>query len=331
MKTFVTDTRQRLHLVETQADADVIARKFLATQLSNLVPVSKVYPFVADDYESVEFKAPGALNAYAKYKHIEPAELDRLVSNENNLKYAKEHVPAFDEFMEVVKPPEGKEVYAFFVHGQIQKNLSDHVNYMTDDFHERQRLYKAIRDYTTPQSPELITTVGKFLQYLHVGPTALFEEPQKVEKHQKTTEEDEDEKPMTVEMDAVPHEQLDLWENPILRAFKVEAGLASQFCNTKASKQVLVSMFAPHETHLVEKHMGKFQSQVPQVISEGSEWKPLLTVYTPSQLKAVTQTEQAQQFFRRQQDKPTSNLEWVQRLLEARQPLSEEVLKILAE
>lgn len=330
MKTFVSDTRQRLHLVETQADADVIARKFLATQLSNLVPVSKTYPFVADDYESVEFKAPGVLNAYAKNKHVEPAELDRLVSNVNNLKYAKEHVPAFDEFMEVVKPPEGKEVYAFFVHGQIQKNLSDHVNYMTDDFYERQRLFKAIRDYTTPQSPELITTIGKFLQQLHVGPTAFFEEPQKIQKTTVQNDSDDDE-PMTVEMDAVPHEQPDLWENPILRAFKVEAGLASQFCNTKASKQVLVSMFAPHEVHLVEKHMGRFQSQVPQVASENTEWKQLLTVYTPAQLKAVTQTEQAQQFFRRQQDKPKSNIEWVQRLLEARQPLSEEVLKILAE
>lgn len=334
MQTFAVDTRQRLHLVETQEDANSITRKFLSTQLSNLVPVSKLYPFVGDDYDAVQFRAPGSLDTYAKYKHVPPAELDRLVTNEHNYKYARDHVPAFEDFVETVKPPKDKEVYAFFVHGQIQKNLSDHVNYMTEDFHERQRLYNAIRDYKTPMSAELVQTVGKFLQELQVGPAMIVaEEVDKPQKPQIKEEEEEEETLTTrgVEIDSSHQQADDLWENPILKAFKVEAGLASQFCDVKASKQALVSMFAPLETHMLAKLMGRYQSDVPRVAPEAQEWKPLVTAYSPAQLKAITQTEQAQQFYRRQPDKPVTNLEWVQRLLEARQPLTAEVLKILTE
>lgn len=270
MDSFPRETRHRLHQLETTKDVDLVAKKFLCTQLPKFVDFRGVYPFISDDLEAIDFRAPGVLNDYAYFRHVDPKEFHQLLllGGEENLKRAKQ-VPVFVDFCERVQPPKGKELVAFFIHGQLKKNLIDHVSELFDNDDEKRRLLKALRDYTVPETlqmgNELTETLGMLLADLILSTDNVLVEQGNNEQQEEEEESVEEEEEETMASSLPTSEskswnEEEHWENPVLKAFKVEAGLSTQFPSKNAYKQMAISSLAAPGYSPPRFILGKFQS-----------------------------------------------------------------------
>lgn len=264
MEGFAKDTRHREH------QYDEVPMKFVCTQLPSFIDYKSIYPFIASDLESINFRAPGMLDTYANMRQFSPHLIQELVVNPKNLKEAQK-VPLFNHFVESVNPPKGKELSAFFAH---RKNLANHVDSMTEDFEERKRLFKAINSYQIPKHmdmKQIITTVGNMLSSFEIG--------KEVEQQEEEVEEEEEEEVNDAEKslpikEPVPLNDENYWDNPVLKAFKIDAGLSTRFSTEKTIKQILVSSFAHDDAP--SDILGKHQDAVPSVSCSTVEDFPVL-------------------------------------------------------
>ena len=317
---FGLDIGERLHLIESQEEADDVTRKFLCTQLPNW---RLHYPFVASDLSSIDYRRPGVMDNYAQFKDISPELLERLVSHPDNAAL----VPA--GFLEQVNPPAGKEMYAFFVMGQRHKaNYKDHLERLGADAAMRKRIEK----YDAANE-----AIGKMVAQMRVGSTNFVCEcldPPEVQTSDTTNNResfltDADTYDASVEVIDEPIDrpsERELWENPVLKAFKADAQLSTSYSNHNAINQYLASRFAPHICAQLPK--ARHQTEIP-LGKPDDGWERLLDALEPGKLREVTQTRQAQQYYRNVKDKPTTNRQWVAGLLGAQMELEDDVTSVL--
>lgn len=296
MQSFAQDTR---HRIRDPSDESAITLKFLCTQLPHW---ELVYPHIADDLESVNYRAPNMLDNYAKYKHIAPEVLSQLT----NVPISSLLV---DHFAETVGLPADKKTYGFFLLGQKHKNLDKHIEHLLpagdDHFAERKRLFKAIQDFELPSDPSVIEQMVDILTKIPKG-----EMIQDVKEEGEVTKKPSD----FVELDrkiALPDPPspppTDLQDHPLVTEFKQLAGLASHFPTKKVANQILGNLVGLD----VSKHMGKFQTEVPNL---SSGWEDLLQLYP---LQELIETPEMEEFYYhlKEDKKPKDKLECVQMYL----------------
>ncbi len=319
MDEFIKDTKHRPHQLED------IERKFLCLQLPTFLDYRQVYPFVGDDLASIEFRAPGVLMDYANVRCIEPATLQKLVGNTT---MPTEVPPLLASYVTHVNPPKGKEVLSFFLHGQRRKNLVDHVNLLTTDDNERKRIHGAIQSFQVPEHlsmKDIVPSIGSMLRELAVdkreeAPLPLAEKIAPIARHAASDDDaDEEERDISLHIPvATPFVEQDHWDNPVLKQFKLDAGLSTRFSSEKTIKQVLVGTCAPHLIDLLD--LGKSQTEVPVSAS-----LPMHTIDTfplsyidhvrDATIADICATPEAQSLYRGLQVKPKDSREWVKTLL----------------
>jgi hypothetical protein len=332
LSSFTKDTR---HRIRDDTDTSAIALKFLCTQLPHW---SLVYPYIADDLESVQFRAPGVLDNYAKYKQIEPKELAEMTKNEKNSLL-------IDHYIETVGFPidftKDQKLHAFFLLGQKQKNLVEHLNYLLPDdekyFEERKRLFQAIQEFELPSTPDVIEQIAEILTSIpknEVMTEVEEEEATKKEKTQKVGDEYLIDRKIQLP-DSGERKTLndqDLWDNPIISQFKEAAGLARHFPSSKIVSQILSKLI--NNAEIGSQMMGKFQTEIPSLdgIQRNSDaFRDLLKIIPGEKLQAAIETEEMEQFYHglKEDKKPKDKLECVQMYVSLLGYLSENVIKKL--
>lgn len=315
MDSFCRDTRHK------ERDFSEAPVKFLCTQLPSFIDYSHVFPFVSDDLEAINFRAPGILDSYANVRQVSPKLLGELVSSPDNLKKAQ-NVPIFKDYIEKINPPKGKEVQSFFVHGQKKKNLTEHIEALTSNVDEQKRLFKSIHEYQVPKTMDMsqvVISVGDFLNSLTIGE----HNEEEVEDEIEVEDEYEDEVNREIKLPVKPQtafDETDHWENPVLKAFKIEAGLSTRFSSEKTIKQVLVSSCAPHMNQHLE--LGKNQTEIPSVQVSSIEHFPLSYIdHLPNEtIESIVATSQCQDLYHGLLVKPADGRELVKTLLTVYHP-----------
>jgi hypothetical protein len=321
MKTFPYETRHRSHQLETFDDMDLVTRKFLATQIPKFLDWRQVYPFVSNDLTSVEFRAPGKLAQYANFKEIDPQELQALLSNAQKPK----DVAVFEDYCQKVQPPLGKEVLAFFLHGQSAKNLAHHVETLLapNDKDEQRRLIKAIKEYVPAEAlrADMTEQVGLYVADMRLqAPVIVAQEDEEQEGEQSSVEDVDGEDSLVLL--ATPKKKAwqeeEHWENPVLKAFKAEAGLSTKFSSAKAAKQIVLkncSNGMPVGRHL----MGKFQTKVPCADYVEAHYPPfsLVDSLEDEAVEAIVKHPTAQHVYHALMHKPSDNREWIKSMIKA--------------
>ena len=316
MNTFPFETRHRDHQMVTFEDTNHIALKFLTTQLPKFMDWERVYPFIANDLEAIKFRAPGILADFANFREVSPEELQSLLESAKETK-----IPIINDYCEKVKPPKGKEVLAFFIHGQCKKNLASHVEALTDDVKERQRLIKAIREYVPPEPLRegMTSNVGLFLSNLKVNAPIIIQEEEAEEDEEEEEEEDNvgDDLVILSTPDAKEWKEEEHWENPILAAFKADAGLSTQFSCSKAAKQILVKNCGSSSSVNDRSIMGKFQSEIPAADFHEEHYPPFHLVDSlPSEtVEEIIKHPSAQRAYHSLLHKPKDNREWIKAMI----------------
>lgn len=333
MQEFIRETKHRDHQVETEEDIKHVAKKLLATQIPKFVPWQDVYPFVSDDMSSIDHRAPHVLENYAEYKHVDPAFLAGLLEGVRVPTQSK----IFQHYTNTIHPPPGKELVAFFAHGQLQKDLQGHVEHMTGDVCEQKRLVKAIREYTPlPTNREdAAIDIGNFLSELDLNTTVgqLDEErhsplPQRKEQDLPRTEEE----PVLTHVDAKPWEEEASWRNDILNTFKVNHGLPAHFSSQKVAKQILLSERTDHPLNPL---MGKFQAKIDTTnVTNKDGLVDIVTDHLPDDnVKKICETQQAKTFYKSLKNdlRPTTNRDLLRLMLRPDQtfPLDKEIINLL--
>lgn len=333
MQEFIRETKHRDHQVETEEDIKHVAKKLLATQIPKFVPWQDVYPFVSDDMSSIDHRAPHVLENYAEYKHVDPVFLAGLLEGVRVPTQSK----IFQHYTNTIHPPPGKELIAFFAHGQLQKDLQGHVEHMTGDACEQKRLVKAIREYTPlPINREdaaidignflseldLNTTVGQMDEERHSPPPSSQQEiPPKGE-----------EEPVLTHVDAKPWEEEASWRNDILNTFKINHGLPAHFSSQKVAKQILL---AERTEHSLNPLMGKFQAKIDTTNLPNKEGLvDIVADHLPDEnVKKICETQQAKTFYKslKIDQRPTTNRDLIRLILRPDQtfPLDKEIINLL--
>lgn len=315
MDQFAKDTRTRSHQLED------IERKFLCLQLPTFLDYRQVYPFISDDLASIEFRAPGILHEYATVRCIDPKTLQDLV---NCSTLPQELPPLLASYINHVNPPKGKELHAFFLHGQKRRNLSDHIDLLTNDESERKRIHQAIQTYQVPphlNMKDIVPSIGTMLRELTIekqpeAPEPVAEKVAPIGKKEEEVEEDDD---ISLSIPpATPFVEQDHWTNPILEQFKINAGLSTRFSSEKTIKQVLVGACAPHLIDLLE--LGKYQTNVPVEETIGMhtiETFPLSYIdhVSDAVISEICAMPEAQSLYKGLLVKPKDSREWVKTLI----------------
>jgi len=69
----------------------------------------------------IEFRAPNMLRLYAEGKNLKPGLLSSILPADDTVEF-----PAIvNDFITKVQPPDGKQLFIFFLHGQRDKKLHD--------------------------------------------------------------------------------------------------------------------------------------------------------------------------------------------------------------
>ena len=331
MDAFIQDTKHKPHQLETDEDVIHVARKFLATQIPKFVKVTQVYPRVSDDMTSIEFRAPGVLEATANQRVIDPIELESLVSHPDNLSLAKECIPNFAEYVQWVRPPVGKEVVSYFWHGQKGKDLQSHANDCTN----RVNSYTLDGKY---KPADIALGLGEFIRSMTIGnPQKRTVEP--IEHHsQKHKEQEADEYDeeyrRDVDLPIGPGSALnetDHWENPVLKAFKINADLSTRFSAEKTVKQYWIASCAPHAVDRATHLRGKHQEHIPVDCEQCNfEHFPLSNVdHLPEQtIRAIVSTPEAQNLYHALLVKPKDGRELTKSLLLSFHPTLGQLVRV---
>ncbi len=318
MDDFIKDTKHRSHQLED------IERKFLCTQLPTFIDYRQVYPFIANDLASIEFRAPGVLHDFATMRCVEPHTLQALVGKSTLPKDESNMPPLLAAYIAHVKPPVGSEILSFFLHGQRYKNLSDHVSELTENATERKRIHSAIQSFQIPphiSMKDIVPSIGMMMQSIEIN--AREEQPEPVAEKMVPISRDDDLSDEETDISlhipgATPFVEKDHWENPIIAQFKIDAGLSTRFSTEKTIKQVLVGSCAPHLIDLVE--LGKFQTSVPiadSINAHTIDTFPLTYIdhLSDATIADICAMPEAQALYRGLSVKPRDSREWVKTLL----------------
>jgi len=332
MNEFIALAKLREH---QQENAD---KKFLCTQMPKFVEWEKVYSCVGgNDLNSINFKAPNILNNYAKYKYIDPEFLCNIVG-EIPFEKLKDNSLLHD-YVNHVKPPAGKEVYSFFVHGQLNKpNFVHHVEHLAaGDAQEMARISQAIHSYVAPNGA--LEDAINLLQKIECG-TCKKSKMQQEEEEAKAKKEKENIKKTGeqvlehAETERIGEEE-ENWKNPVLEEFKIKNGLPTHFPIEKAIKQCLISKLSPTSVDM-ECLMSKYQNKIVPSTAENMEdlvW--IFNHYPKETIKQISEHPDVQKFYKAMKTtKPTVSKELVKmfvasHLKNSDKAVNEEIIKLL--
>jgi len=326
---FATDTRHKDHQL---GNVQLIAKKLLATQ----VPVSTfdaVYPFVCDDKSSIEFRAPNVMSQY----DIEPGFLSKIL-DQNSVDLSKYAI--VNDYIEKVKPEEGKELITFFLHGQRDNELHTFIEKDLGTDQDKQ-LYTRIRSYVPDPSmnqKEIAREIGFLINALEIPlikDETLFLSPN-IEEALEEEEEEEEPRCNSISLEhaestkwTTDHER-SLRTNPVMQAFKKKTRLTNQFPSVKAAKQlILATVTTPDIMYRnVDPLLGKRQykeSISKPILEEKQEWDHLLTIvdsFDTDAIDAMIDTIQARDFYTLTKFKGTKQ-EFIKALINAHSPFTD--------
>lgn len=324
MEAFAKNTKHKSIEMETDADMEHIAKKFLVTQSPKFVNWKLVFPFVADDLSSINFRAPNVLENYANFKYVTPSFLDTLLVPVSE-KFVNQN-ETLRHYVNTIQPPKGKELYAFFAHSQINKSLVDHVEYMVPDNPEEQnRLLKAIRNYKSPlKDHDNITNVGNLIQSIQTNLTnaekTIIEPVEQLEKKREEEQEPIEEKSYVPHKPAASWNEEDSWRNSILRTFKTQNKLPTHYSSQKAIRMILFGD---------KSQMGKYQTDINlQAVPDKYEFLWYIDHVADDVILKITNSPEAMAFYRKLLDKPENSRELV-KLMIKNNKLSDDFIKIL--
>jgi hypothetical protein len=335
---FAKTTRHRERHLE---NANLVARKLLATQCPKFVDWTRVYHHVSDDLNSINFRAPQVLQNYADTRVIDPEYLqDRMLGS----LAAPEQCAVFNHFVETVKPPKGKELATFFVHSHIDKDLAYHLEYMVpNDKTEQQRLHRALKEYqldphVTPEeaAKEIGQMIGDMSWDEDMAPVATsfaaLEAPDDEKAPLPEPVDDRQELPISDAEQWSAEKEQELANNPVLKAFKIDAGLTQRFPAQKTIHQVMHSCLGePIDERL---HLGKTQTSIPPVDMERQHWDQLVGSYVAHlpapYVASMVASERAQEFYGALpiEARPTDGRQWARLFLTSKHPKFGSELKL---
>lgn len=249
---FAQSIRERPRYLETKADIDELRRKLLVSQLRN---VDAVYPWVADDLKTIEFRAPGVMRAF----RASPAYLQQVYEQ---AQANHDNQSVLDDFVERVHPPKGQELFTYL--SSLAKNTDSitHIFNGVEDVEERKRLIKAVQDYSTDH-PDQLRQVGELMRSLEWperddmvelnDPIQQEEEEEPVESKQPTIA-----KPIrTLEIsDPIDEDLEEKWKNSEnLKKYKLHNQIGGLFPTKKVVVQRILNKHnAPVSPTLLGKH-----------------------------------------------------------------------------
>lgn len=218
-----------------EIEDDTLRKVLLATQLPE---VKQVYPFIASDWDSIQFRAPGVLENYK----MDPKELEKLLDHVIVSSYPAQ----LKEFAESVKAPPGKELLAFFAR-----------KYPDNALHLEGPVYHKIREYKGSFDP---VEIGKWIQSIQwkeweTEPVAaVVPTPPTL--------------PMVPMIPTLPISEPTPWVesdhrlNPTIVKYRREADLPGRFPVDKIAKQMVYQQLGKD----VLPYMGKQQTHLPAIV-----------------------------------------------------------------
>jgi hypothetical protein len=287
---FAADTKHKLHL-ESESDTVLLAKKFLATQ-APIVPYNMVYPYVSNDATRIEFRAPKQLQRYAEGIHLKPGLLSALL--ESNV-YVPGVYAIVDDYCAAVRPPAGKELVTFFLHGQREKNLHELIASELGGTELDPMLYTRIRAYKPDEAmiePEIAREIGflicglKFpqIEFREVRvPVPVTPPPPPPSEGEGVEQQEPDSDSKLPTGDAVEYtdaHERELRNNPVMQTFKRESKLSNQYPSIKAAKQIMLSIAdkSMDQSHL-QPLFGKKQTNAPYVtIAAELDWNAVKSI-----------------------------------------------------
>lgn len=294
LQEFIDSVEHRNFEPESDKDLQQCGRKFLVTQAPKFVNWEQIYPYVSDDFDSINFRAPDVLSDYANFLETDPKIIENMVCCEENDRNSRN---VFKEYLNTIQCPQGMETFAVFAHGQKNKNLE----------HFYPELSEQINKFE-PQEELDLNTIGEYFRNLVVStntePVMIIEskEPEETIKSE--------EQPIVVpEQQQWTHElEEQSWRNSILKAFKTEHDLPQHFSALNTMKQIILGLIVDDEAYnLGEKAgiCGKFQTNIDVKklnISDKELQEDILTVidYLPNEvIERCAKTHVAQQFYKK--------------------------------
>jgi hypothetical protein len=319
LQEFVSETKHRPREYETDEDRNHITRKILATIVPKFVDWRQVYPFVDSDLNSINFRAPNALQNYATFKYLEPEWLDNVLSN---AKYTSNDT--LSHYIDHIQPiPVGKELYMFFLHGQKQKNLSEHLNYLygKDVNGEKTRMYNAINSYVPIYDEEMMHhDIGTMLQNIECGSCGGGNKT-KTTKPEKEKDDDLEDEKMNVE-NTLAKEWDSSYKNPILETFRASNNLSALYPDQNIIKQLLISSVSPSiATEVLAPIMGKYQHSVHVTDHDPMDVIMYYVDYIPNeQIQSLLNLPQVKSFYNVCKKKPATDRELIKWMIQAHMP-----------
>jgi hypothetical protein len=247
--------------------------KMLATQIPE---VRQVYPYIANDWNSIEFRAPGVLESYK----MPPKELERLLGN------CTSDSPLLKHFAEQVEAPKGKELVTFFAR-----------KYPENALHLDGPVYHNLKKHTERYDPEELAQLIQSIQWVGSDGTKESEEPEEEE------EEEEEKEPVKSMVTAVP--QLPIREckewvdsehrlHPAIVKHRMEADLPGRFPSDKIAKQIVFQ----HMGQDVLPYMGKQQIHLPATPVDESIVKVVVDHLIPKEdIESMISTPEAKKLY----------------------------------
>ena len=290
LSVFAKAIRQRPQLLKTSEDVDLLKRKLIVSQLGSRMP--HVFPYVSCDLKAIQHRAPGALEHY----EADPAFLDELCSEAHVDWKAAEDQSSYHAFQEDIKPPAGKELFAYFCGGR----------YDCGDILDAATL-KKIRLYTH-EHPEANLHIGKLI--------AAMSWPEKDDVVDETIEEPivEDVQPeedrshldRRIALDvSAPTEwnEAEQREHETIKSYKAEAGIGGRFDSRKVTTQILLGQLAPSkQQHKALKSKNQFRW--PSALVDAHMYD-IVDTYPVETIQRMVATDQAQDLYWAMATKPT--------------------------
>lgn len=304
---FAHDIGERPRHLETKADVDQLRRKLIATQVKD---VRGVYPYVDTDLAAIEFRAPGVMESYQVDPHylmevLESAKIDSKVAGEQ---------PTYEEFIETVQPPKGKELYTFFAHEQTHEKIG----LLGQD---QRHLIKAIRGYT-PSHAEANMQIGRLIAAM-TWPEEVDElveeinenvgeevDPDPIDRSFATTMDQK--KELEVSEEPKQWDESVMREDPDIKDYKIQAGIGGRFPSSKVVTQILT------KSDKYPSIMGKNQLGMP-ITTAKEEYYDIIDCYPKELIADLVATEQAQELYYAMAEKPKDGRTLIKTLIKGPQ------------
>lgn len=252
---FAKDVGNRRPIIGKHEETKIV-KQFLCTLVPQ-VSFQKVFAHVAPGQLSrIEFRAPNQLKKWQECKELTPKDLS-VILKDSDPKHVFKSTIVGKHFIETTEPPYEKELVAFFIAGQADKNM--HVLIDAELSHdETTDMFGTLKAYNIRDcglsDVEIHEELGTIINAL-VFP---FLDAETITILDQDKEEDEDveerkvkevkERSVEPKFKAQDHNQewtaqheRELRSNPIIMAFKKENGLSTQFPSLKAAKQLVAS------------------------------------------------------------------------------------------